>query len=162
MSDVLERIVEHVLQQYAGALFRGKIAHQALDGPIEGSARGLHRLNQVGFDSGRLGLLADLASAQKIDAVIVGDAKQPRPERPAVVECVQFAKGVEQRLLHDVFAVENRAGHAGAVTVQLRAQVRDRLQEFGVPRLKEAERFDVGLRSPGQGRLSAHAPRPRL
>ena len=143
LGDFLERIVEDVLQQDAGPLFRGQSDHEPLYGPIEAPAEGVNGLNQVRHGGARLGLYASAAAAQKIDAMVVRDPKQPRLKRPAVVKGVKFAIGVEQRLLHDVFAVENRAGHAGAVAVQPRAQMRDRLQEIGVPRLKKAERLEA-------------------
>jgi hypothetical protein len=41
------------------------------------------------------------------------------PMGPALVVGVQAAIGIEQRILHDIFALEHGPGHARAVSVQL-------------------------------------------
>ena len=66
--------------------------------------------------------LLPLAPAQMVLRGIVGDAKQPllgTLDRGVAVERLQR---LQHRLLHDVLAVDHRAGHAGAVAMQLRAQ----------------------------------------
>ena len=67
-------------------------------------------------------------------------------ERAAFVERVQLAVGLEQRLLHDVFAVQHRAGHPRAVPVQARPERGHRFQERLVARVEETRRVEVGVR----------------
>ena len=52
--------------------------------------------------------------------------------------------GLEQRLLDDVLAVQDRPGHPGAVAVQARAEVGDRLEERHVAGLEGAVGRRVG------------------
>ena len=47
----------------------------------------------------RLLICSRPSPSQKVDAAIVSDAKEPRAERPSVVERVQLAIGLEQRFL---------------------------------------------------------------
>ncbi len=55
------------------------------------------------------------------------------------VEGIEFAVGLEERILHDVLAVHDGAGHACAVAVKTRAQMREMvLKEGDVARLEEA------------------------
>ena len=49
---------------------------------------------------------------------------------------VEAAVGAKQRVLHDVFAVSDRAGHPGAVSVQLRPELADRFEKCQVPRVE--------------------------
>ena len=112
LGNLLERVVEDVLQQHAGAFLRRQRDHQMLDRASEIRADRIGRRNEVGRHRRRLGFHLNAAPAQKIDAAIVGDAEQPRRQRPLVVEGVELAIGLEQRLLHDVLAVEHRSGHA--------------------------------------------------
>jgi hypothetical protein len=73
----------------------------------------------------------------------VGDAEEPRLQRAALVERVQLSIGLEQRLLHNVFAVHHRTGHAGAVAVQARPKRGDRLEERAVARVERAREIDI-------------------
>ncbi|ESY92411.1 hypothetical protein [Mesorhizobium sp. LNHC209A00] len=69
------------------------------------------------------------------------DAEKPRPQRLPIVEQLDLAIGLEQRLLHDVLAIQRRAGHARAIAMQPGAQMRNRLQERGIAQVEHA----VGL-----------------
>src|SRR3954447_11561365 len=94
--------------------------------------RGAERIDGVGrgnsLDGGVcLGLLSNSALPQKVDAAIVRDAKEPCLERPSVVEGVESSIGVEERFLHDVLAIGNRAGHSRTISMQARAKRRDRI-----------------------------------
>src|SRR5258708_7628610 len=92
-------------------------------------ACGLGGKNDIGLKCRDLGLAADFASAKKIDAAVVRDAEEPGGEVAGVVEGVELAVGLEERILHNVFAIHDGACHAGAVAVKARAQVRDGLEE---------------------------------
>src|SRR5262250_2805734 len=101
--------------------------------------RGLGRIDR-GDEVLCLGLRLDLpshpATPQEVDAPVVGDLEQPRRQRLAGVERLESSVSLEERLLDDVLAVEHRAGHARAVTVQAWPQARNRLQEGHVTRIE--------------------------
>src|SRR5215472_5602683 len=69
------------------------------------------------------------AAPQKIDALIVCNAKDPWGERTAVVPGLKAAVGPKKGVLHHVFAVRDRAGHPGAVTVKPRPKGADGFQK---------------------------------
>ena len=89
------------------------------------------------------------------------------PSARRFVERVQLAVGLEQRLLHDVFAVQHRAGHPRAVPVQARPELRHRFQERLVAGVEEARRVEVGIRGhvtntqPEAEKIRRHPPRNR-
>jgi hypothetical protein len=145
IGDFVERIVEYVLEQHAGSLLGRKVQYEPLDGAVDLPTRSFDRQNQFGARGGSLGLLPDLPPAEKIDAAIVDDPEQPRLERPAVVKSVELAIGVEHGLLHHVFAIQRRAGHARAVAVQPRAEAPDGFEKCNVPRRKEAGGVEITL-----------------
>jgi hypothetical protein len=55
----------------------------------------------------------------------MGDPKQPWFDGTAIVEFVELPIGLEQGLLHNVFTVHDRPGHASAIAMQARAKRRD-------------------------------------
>ncbi len=72
---------------------------------------------------------ARLVTPQLVQRAVVGDAEQPGAERRHLVHLRQQVVGAGQGLLHDVLAVGHRAGHARAVAVQLRPQVRHQFEK---------------------------------
>jgi hypothetical protein len=63
------------------------------------------RQNRIWSDGGRFGLLANAAAAQEIDTAIISEAEEPRRQRAAVVEGVELAAGLEERVLYEVLAI---------------------------------------------------------
>src|SRR5262245_34130251 len=106
-----------------------------LDRPAELRADRVDRRRGVRFGGRRLGLFANPAPAQKVDAPIVGDAKQPRRQRTRVVEGVELSIRLKKGLLNDILAVEDGSRHARAVAVQAGAKMRNRLEKREIPRL---------------------------
>src|SRR3954468_15771800 len=96
---------------------------------------------------GKIGLrpLAGLAFPDKIDATIMGDPEEPGTQSPRIVKRIDLPVGLEQRLLHDVFAIEHRSGHARAIAMQAQAQMRQRFEESGVAHIEETARVDSWL-----------------
>src|SRR6516162_3611797 len=80
---------------------------------------------------------------QEVDAAIVSDPKQPRLHGTALVELVQLPIGLEQGLLHNVFPIHYRTGHAGAVAVPTWAQHGDCLDEGQVACLEGSGAIDI-------------------
>ena len=62
------------------------------------------------------------AAAQEVQSRIVGDAKQPAFRMCNRPHGGQGLDRLDQRFLHHVLAIDDRAGHARAVAVQLRPQ----------------------------------------
>src|SRR5262245_18811565 len=108
------------------------------DGSTDGGPTRFNRLDDIRHGCLRFGALPDVAPAEEVDALIVRDAKQPWCAWAAVVERIQPPKGVEQRVLHDILAVEYRARHTGTVSMQLWSQILHRLQKRQVARLEQA------------------------
>ena len=75
----------------------------------------------------------------------MSDAKQPGIEFPAVVESPELLVGLEQGFLHDVFAIERRAGHARAIAMQAWTQMRDTVEKGDTPCIEKTDRVEVGL-----------------
>ncbi len=71
-----------------------------------------------------------LGAAVHVDAHVVGDAVEPRPQRRAALEPVDRAPGPHHRLLHGVFRLGTRAEHAVAEAGQLGAVRLQRPFEF--------------------------------
>src|SRR5262249_26115854 len=76
------------------------------------------------------------SASQKVNATIMSDTEQPRLERAALIELVQLSICLEQRVLHDVFAVHDRTRHASTVAVQARTKRRDGLEKGDVARVE--------------------------
>src|SRR5262245_16863981 len=131
-------MVEDVLQEHARAFLRRQRKHEMFDGSTDSRPTRFNRLDDIRHGCFRLGALPDVAPAEEVDALIVRNAKQPRRAGTGVVERVQPPIGVEQRVLHDVLAVEYGTGHARAVFMKLWSQIPHRLQKREIARLKEA------------------------
>jgi hypothetical protein len=83
---------------------------------IVGSAFGVNE--HVWIHVGVSGILTG-AAPQKVQSHIVGDAKQPAlrvRDRSHVRRCLDR---FDQRLLHHVLAIDDRAGHARAIAMSL-------------------------------------------
>ena len=76
-----------------------------------------------------VGVLAPVA-LQKIHGLVVGDAKEPRPQRGHLGLQAERIERLRQRLLHDVLALDHRAREARAVAVQLRPDGIDEPEEL--------------------------------
>jgi len=138
LGDLLERVVEHVLEQHARALHRRQREHEMLDGAAECRARRIVRPHAVRSVDESLRVLAHAAPAQEVDAAVVRDAEQPRLDRPRAVERLEAPVRVEQRILHHVLAVGDRARHPRAVAVEARPQVGHGGEEREVARIELA------------------------
>lgn len=122
-ADLLQRIAENVHQDDAAAL-RHRQPHegaQACRGRLAivhgGYGIGDHFRFLVGLDGISPG------ATQEIERGIVRDAEQPTL-RPGDGSCLgQRLDRPQQRLLQEVLAVDDGAGHAGAIAVQLWPQL---------------------------------------
>jgi hypothetical protein len=74
------------------------------------------------------------------------DTEQPGLEGATVIEFVQLAISLEQRLLHNVFAVHHGTRHAGAVTMQVRTKRGDGLKEGPVARFERSRDIVIPIR----------------
>src|SRR5256885_3244733 len=157
IGDLLERVVEHVLEEHARALLRRKEEHEMLARRTEVGARefdcrdAILRLRRL-----HLGVLTNLTPAQKVDAAVVRDAKEPGRERARIVEGLEPPVRLEESLLHDVLAVQNRSSHTRAVAMQPRTQARYGLEEgeiawfdfpFGVEACRGVHAFNYAPRA---------------
>ena len=68
------------------------------------------------------GLLSG-AAAQKVQCRVVGDAKQPAFRMGDRFRLRESLDRLHQRFLDHILSVDDRAGHAGAVTMQFRSQL---------------------------------------
>jgi hypothetical protein len=82
-------------------------------------------LDEVRLRHRRFCLDAHAAASQKIDALIVSNAKDPRGEGAAFVPGLKAAVSAKKGVLHHIFAVCDRAGHPGAVSVEPRPKGAD-------------------------------------
>src|SRR5258708_965098 len=145
IRNFVQRIVEDVLEKHAGSLLGWQIDHKSLDGAVQRPTDGLDWRRPIRLNSGCLGLVANAAFPQEVDTAIMRDSEQPGTQGTTVVIDLQLPIALEQRLLHDVLAIQDRTGYARAVTMQPRTEVSDRFQKGDVTRLKEASRFEFGL-----------------
>src|SRR5215472_10612588 len=95
------------------------------------------------------------AAPQKIDALIVCNAKDPWGERTAVVPGLKAAVGPKKGVLHHVFAVRDRAGHPGAVSVEPRPKGADGFQKCEISSFELSDVFHSPLAFAQPG-LSPH------
>src|SRR6266700_6095693 len=107
-----------------------------LDGRADSRPNRVAGIDEVRLCRHGFRLDADTAAAKKIDALIVRDAKEPRRERSAVVEGLEAAIGAKNGVLNHIFAIRDRPGHAGTVSVQLGPQLADRFQEREISSVK--------------------------
>src|SRR5262249_4497497 len=158
VGNLLKGVIEHVLQQYTCAFFRWKDQHQMLDGAPDTWPEWVdwrRRFLRNGLD---LRCLANASPAEKIDALVVRDSEQPRSHRPVVVEGVQLPICLEESVLNDILAVENRPRHPRTITVQGRTQMVDRFEEREVARVEDTRRRVRSVRHVCITRLT----RPRI
>src|SRR5580700_201996 len=73
------------------------------------------------------GAILPSAAPQKVQSRIVGDAKQPALRMCDWSRVRQRLDRLDQRLLHHVLAIDDGAGHARAVAMQLRPQLAEQL-----------------------------------
>jgi len=59
-------------------------------------------------------------AAEKVDALVIRDAKEPRLEARWVLECRETVERFRQGLLNEVLAIEQSTAHARAESVQPR------------------------------------------
>ena len=139
--DLVDRMLEHVLQDDAAALRR----RQGEERRDRGAHRLLARDDVVRLERDRVGDvergIERLARAQRlvapvVDRAVVSDAKQPWPQQRQLLQLRQLEAGARQRLLDHVLAVGDRARHSRAVAQQLGTNVVDEGEELA-PRLFE-------------------------
>ena len=159
VSDFLQRMIENVLQQHTGAFLRRQVDHQPLDSPIGSPAGRLHGQDEIVFHEVRFRTLARCAFPDEVDATIMRNAKQPPTQRTRIIQQVELAIGLEQRLLHDILAIHDRAGHARAITMKRYAPLCYGLQERGVAGIKEPGRINSGLHFHGAADPGGEASR---
>jgi hypothetical protein len=75
------------------------------------------------------------AAPQKVQGRVMGDTKQPTLRMRDRSRVRQRLDRLDQRLLHHVLAIDDRAGHACAVAMQLRPQ-------FAEQAIERHARFD--------------------
>src|SRR5262247_2832202 len=83
------------------------------------------KLNRFWGNGRSLGLGPNHTLPEQVDAPIVRDAEQPRLQRTAVVELVEFAISLKQGLLHHVFPIHDGTCHSRTIAVQARTKMRD-------------------------------------
>ena len=86
------------------------------------------------------------------------DAEQPGLERTRIVERVELAIRLEERLLDNVFAVDHRSRHPCAVTMQTRTEVGNRFEKRKIAGLERAS----GGRSFWTLHIDHYAAKPAL
>ena len=114
-----------------------------LDGRADGRPNRVVGIDEVRLCHHGFRLDADTAAPQKIDALIVRDAKEPRRERAAVVEGFEAAIGAKKRVLNHIFAIRDRAGHPGTVSVQAGPKRDDRFQKCQISSVKLSGLFHM-------------------
>ena len=123
-------MAEHVHQDDAAAL-RDRQAHQGAQAGGGGLAAvdlavgiGDHVEILVGTD-----ILLARAAAQEIQRRVVGDAEQPALRMGDRAGVGKRLDRLGHRLLQHVLAIDDRAGHAGAIAMQLGPKLRQKLLE---------------------------------
>jgi hypothetical protein len=166
--DLVDRMLEHVLQDDAAALRRRQGEERRDRGAHCLLARddviGLERV-RVGDVEGGVERLARAPSlvAPVVDRAVMGDAKQPWPQQRQLLQLRQLEAGARQGLLDHVLAVADRARHPCAIAQQFGTDVIDEGKELAPRLLERADdlaRRDVARRRRLSGRRS-HRPRSR-
>ena len=121
-SDLNQQFVEHVLQDDDTALESGELdkarhrgfdrllAHQHLQGV------GLGQVCDVRGCVNRFGH-ADLAAPQQVERAVMSNSEQPWSKLRRLLQIFQRHESPDERVLHDVLAVDDRSHEACAVTV---------------------------------------------
>jgi hypothetical protein len=123
-ADLIERIAEHVHEDDAAAL-RHRQAHEGAqargrDLPVVRGDDGIDHHVRVLVG---VGGLAPGAPPQKVQRRVVRDAEQPALRMGDRFRLRQGLDRLHQRFLNDILAIHHRAGHAGAVAMQLGPQL---------------------------------------
>ena len=138
LRRLLERVAEHVLQDD-----RAPLRHRQREKARERRAhdRRIGLVLEPG-DLVDLGVQVDVFVAvalQEIDRRVVRDAKQPGAQRRHLGGEAQRVERLGERVLDDVLALDDRAGEARAVAMQLGAHAVDHGQEL-LARIGEGRR----------------------
>ena len=127
-GDLDQRLVEHVLQDDDAPLERGelrKARHRGLD-------RFLAHQHLHGVRAGRVGDIrggvdrfghAHRPAAQQVEGAVMGDPEQPGSKRRRLLQVLQRRESPNERVLHDVLAVDDRSHETRAIAVQLGPQL---------------------------------------
>src|SRR3984957_2369884 len=134
-GDFYQRLVEHVLEDDDTALEGGELhkarhrgfdrvlAHQHLQGV------GLDRIGDVRGGVDRFGH-AHLAAAEQVERAVMSNPEQPGPKWRRLLQILQRHESPDERVLHDVLAVDDRSHEACAVTVQIGPQLAGQSEEL--------------------------------
>ena len=117
-----------------------------LDGRTDGRPDGIAGFDEIRLRGCYFCFDSNPTASQKIDALIVCNAKDPWGERTAFVPGLKAAVSPKQRVLHHIFAVRDRAGHPGAVAVEPRPKGADGLQKCEISGFKLSSIFHRSLR----------------
>ena len=82
------------------------------------------------------GQLPSSRAAEEIDRAIVRNSEEPRRQRTVFVKLVELPVGFEQRLLNNILPVQDRSGHARAVTMQARSKLPNGFKKRKLTRLE--------------------------
>ncbi len=91
-------------------------------------------------------------ASQKIDALIVRDAKDPRGEGTRFVPCLKAAVSPKKRVLRYVFPICDGACHPRAVAVKPRSKGADGFQKCEISGFELSGVFHISLRLAQPGR----------
>jgi hypothetical protein len=135
IRNFFQRVLKDILQQDASTLSRGKELDEIFNRigdvvpmcPVGRSKLG-HIYNRL-----RFGLAANLAPTYEVDAPIMGDSEEPGRERSRIVKFFELPVRLEQYLLNDVLSVQDGSGHARAISMEPRPELRDGLKKPKVP-----------------------------
>jgi len=123
IADLLQRVAEHVHEDDAATLrdWQPHEGAQTGDGDLT-VVRGACGVNDHVGILVRAGCVPSGAVAQKVQCRIVGDTKQPALRVNDRSGIGQRFERLDDRFLHHVLSVDDRAGHARAVAMQLGPQ----------------------------------------
>jgi len=135
LGRLLEREADHVLESERAPLHgrkRGEHLERRLHpltvGRVLFEFAGFRHVRDHLHVAGRIDVPV-LVTPEKIHRGVVRDAKEPGTERRRRLHFREHVPGLGQRVLHHVLAVEDRAGHACAVAVELGPNLGDEFEE---------------------------------
>jgi hypothetical protein len=134
-SNLYQRLVEHVLQDNDTALGGGKLRkarHRGFDRLLAHQHLQRVGLGRVGNIRGSINRFShsDLAAAQQVERAVMSNSEKPRSKRRRLLKILQRHERSDERILHDVLAVDDRSHEACAVTVQIGPQVAGHSEEL--------------------------------
>src|SRR5215471_19979143 len=144
-----------------------------LDRPADRRPGRIGRRDGIGPRRGGFRFLPSFPASEEIDATVVRDPEQPRRQRAPIIESVQLAIGLEERVLDDVLPVRDRSGHARAIPMEARPEVADRLEKREVARLESTGGVEIrtpvhndeyvanGMRDTGEGFALGESPQSK-